>query len=153
MHPPLICRFVPASWHDDYSYHDALSRAWSWPQAIVNVEHDNEFSPALTEELLSCPQPLCTHAYRLYVPVKCWAHGRIVNAQTWSCEWVQQGAEFAEFSGIGFCKIAPEARTGPLARRPWRELERSVHEAVEGPWHIHWGADGQGIDHDHKEPR
>lgn len=102
----------------------------------------------LIMDLLSCPEPLCSHAYRMYLPLECWAHGTLVNKQTTTVEWALGGEDFVEYSGIGFCKIMPEARTGPLERASWRELEQSVNRAVRGPWHLHW----PGVEHYHKEP-
>jgi hypothetical protein len=59
--------------------------------------------------------------------------------------WITEGIERAAYSGIGFCKIAPEARVRPLERDTWRGLEWQVNAATEGDWHVHW----EPIEHHH----
>jgi hypothetical protein len=144
-----LVRFVPTERDGDYAYHAALAAAWETGETVVNIEWDMQVNADLLMDLLSCPQPLCSHAYRMYLPREYWAHGRVVNATTLTIDWCERGDLFAEYSGIGFCKIAPEARSGPLVRRPWPELEQAVNASVRGLWHLHWPA----IGHDHKEAR
>ena len=57
---------------------------------------------------------------------------------------VQPGDEFADWSAIGFVKIAPEARIAPLAECHWRQMEDAIDKAVKKPWHLHWIRDDQG---------
>jgi len=113
---------------------------------IVNVEHDMEYSDRLARELVACDHPLCTHAYRMHLPRECWAHGAVANAATLTVAWGSEGEEWAEFSGVGFCKIVPSARVAPLERCPWWEVEGTVNATVRGPWHVHWPA----VEHYHR---
>lgn len=126
-----------------------MSAAWQGRGALVNVEHDMECSNALAWDLLGCPHPLCTFAYRMYLPRECWAFGRLVNSRTLTVEWGSEGDEWAEWSGIGFCKIERSARRDSLPRTEWRGVEAAVNRAVDGPWHVHWPA----VAHYHEEPR
>ena len=150
-----VHRFAPMAGYDRYSYWESFTRLWSDPDvgAIINVEHDMEYSDDLARELEACPEPLCTHAYRMYLPRVYWAHGyapddaRRLTGE--GIQWAVQGAERCDWSAIGFCKIAPEARTAPLARTEWPGVETSVNNAITGTWHIHW----PGVAHYHREPR
>ena len=150
MTDPLICRFVPMKWHDDYSYWAILARHWEWRAPIVNVEHDMEWSRELAEDLLACPHSLCTHAYQMHIPRDHWAHGHESEHEGMrrlasGIQWVSQGEEWAGYSGIGFCKIAPSVRVADIERVPWPSVEQMVNRAVRGPWHIHW----PGVQHYH----
>lgn len=56
-------------------------------------------------------------------------------------DWIEPGDEWAEWSSIGFCKIAPEARSAPLDRMFWQWLEHGINRVVSSDgtrWHIHW---------------
>lgn len=56
-------------------------------------------------------------------------------------DWIKPGDEWAEWSSIGFCKIAPQARSLPLDRMFWQWLEHAVNRVVSADgtrWHIHW---------------
>lgn len=153
----MIYHFIPGPEHDSYEYWRGLSALWDTDHSIVNIEHDMEVSVGLVAGLLSCPRPLCSHAYRMHVPRDYWAHGhwpesegeRLVGS---GINWIDEGDPFAGYSAIGFCKITPEARIAPLERVDWRGCELAVNHAVRGPWHIHWPAinhyhtkDGQRI--------
>ena len=139
-------------------YGMALASIWQQDAAIVNIEHDHPATPELVAELLACPHPLCTHAYQMHLPTTYWAHS--TRADAMDGFWIEQGAEWAAYSAIGFCKIAPEARTRPLGPAVWQAVELEVNNATTGPsadskWHVHWNGagTGQGIEHFHKEPR
>lgn len=126
---------------------------WASNRVLVNIEHDMECSRELVAELLTCRHPLCTHAYRMYLPRTYWAHGRVTDYRLRETgegiQWAAEGQEWADWSAIGFCKVGPEARVAPLARTEWSGVETAVNLAVGERWHIHW----PGVEHYHKEPR
>lgn len=109
---------------------------WLDGRPLVNIEHDMECSQSLVDELLACPHPLCTHAYQMHIPRDYWAHSH--DRDGMDGFWIAEGEEWATYSAIGFCKIAPEARVRPLERDSWRGVEMQVNRAVEGRWHVHW---------------
>lgn len=143
----MIYRFVPTPRDDEYEYWRGFARAWAASAVIVNVEHDMQYTPALAAELLHCPHPLCSHAYQMHIPRDYYAHSH--NRDGMDGFWIGHGKEWAVYSAIGFCKITPEARIGPLERDTWRGVEWRVNAATQGLWHIHWGPDGEGIEHYH----
>jgi hypothetical protein len=141
----LLYRFIPAPWNDDYDYWRGFERKWTADDVIVNVEHDMECSGRLLADLLACPHSLCTHAYLMHIPKTHFAHS--TRADAMDGFWIGEGEEWAAYSGIGFCKIAREARTRPLGRMTvWRGVELAVNNATTGPWHVHWPA----IEHHHR---
>jgi hypothetical protein len=142
-----IHRFLHTDADDDYAYWRSLAALWVSTDTLVNVEHDHPFSEALVSELLSCPHPLCTHAYLMHVPRMHYAHS--TRADAMDGFWISEGDEWAAYSAIGFCKIAASARVRPLARTVWRGVELEVNSAATGSWHVHWGVDGHGIEHYH----
>lgn len=134
---------------DEWDYWRGLAVLWDGPRTVVNVEHDMEFSDALVADLLDCPHPLCTHAYRMYLPTEHYAHNvslsgwhpPIDNISQYTARgicWIGPEDEWADFSAIGFCKIAPEARASSLRRDAWMGVELSVNAAVNCRWHVHW---------------
>lgn len=139
---------------DGFGYWAALNQAWGSPDVIVNVEHDMEYSDELEQELLDCPHTLCTHAYRMHhiatLPKGFWAHMTAGPA----IDWVSPGVEWASWSALGFCKIAPEVRGVPIARASWQVLEQEVNVALRAcmrplRWHVHW----PGVEHYHYADR
>lgn len=162
----IVNRFIPCEWHDRYSYWRSLDRLWQNPTVgtIINVEHDMEYSTELARELEACPEPLCSHAYRMYLPREYFPHGYCYTEAAWQegsdIAWTAEGHRHVDWSAIGFCKIAREARVKPLERAEWPGVETSVNRAVRGPqrgveqalrdrWHIHW----PGVEHYHRESR
>lgn len=157
--PLLIASYLPGEGHldserfevrpvlceDEFSYWRGLAAGWGSDRALVNVEHDIEWSDEHIAALLDCPEPLCSWAYRCH-----WAStgidGGVIAAGTGARDiarhpdayYLQGGEEWAAWSAIGLVKIAPEARVGPLRREPWNMLELAVEDAVRGPWHTHW---------------
>ncbi len=110
-----------------------------------------ECSDELIQALLGCPHPLCTHAYKLYWPSTHamrphYGHSVGRKAHIGGGKWVEPNAEWAHYSGIGFCKITPEARVRPLRREHWSLLDIQVTAATEGRWHIHWPS----VEHYHR---
>lgn len=152
--PPVSRRFRLVSWRceDDYDYWCGMVRLWvGRQQTIVNVEHDMEYSDDRVQGLLDCPHPLCSYAYRLRPPHAHFAHNvsragwhppidQISRYTALGIDWVDPGAEWADFGGIGFCKIRPSARVAIPPAAPWQWLEMSVHASIRGRWHLHWPA-------------
>lgn len=133
-----LYQFLPPNDDDGLGYWRGLSALWDSPDTIVNVEWDMEFSPALVDALLACPHPLCTHAYQMHIPRTYYAHS--ARRDGMDGFWLGKGVEWAAYSAIGFCKIAPQARVRPLARDVWRGVEMQVNAATDGPFHVHWPA-------------
>lgn len=127
---PALCR-------GDADYYYALAAVWESDLTIVNVEHDIEVSDRHLDELLACPHPLCSFAYQCHFASTGQAESIIAAGTGDWAHHLQGGEEWADWSAIGLVKITPEARTGPLAYRSWQDLERSVHNAVTRPWHMH----------------
>ena len=148
-----VHRFAHGPADDRYAYWRSLAAVWASTDILVNVEHDNEFSQSLVSALLACSHPLCTHAYRMHVPRSHWAHGWAPQdarrERGERVQWIERGEEWADYSAIGFCKIAPEARIGPLAHCEWPGVELAVNNATAGLWHVHW----PGVAHHHTEAR
>jgi hypothetical protein len=130
---------------------------WGGTHTLINVEHDHECSDDLIQELLDCPEPLCSHAYTLFMPstggLPHYAH-RTGPKPPAGGEWIKQGDEWADFGGIGFCKITPQARVRPLAQSSWQVVDCAISKATDARWHVHWqqGPSGPvGVEHYHYE--
>jgi hypothetical protein len=117
-----------------------MQALWPSDKAIVNVEHDMEVSDELIQQLLDCPHPLCTFAYKLYWPSTHQAQPHYAQRDGGPNygEWIKEGVECCGFSGIGLCKIAPEARACPLADSHWSTVDCAISRSTEGDWHVHW---------------
>lgn len=139
LHSPIL--------RGELDYWRALNAHWASDRTLINVEHDMEFSDELVRGLVECPHPLCTYPYRCYLRDREY----YVYTPTVDGWWVEEGTEWADTSTLGFCKIAPEARTRPLRRIIWKFLEHSMCAAVTGfsqvepdpvanrrAWHVHW---------------
>lgn len=132
---------------DDFDYWRLLASAWDSDATLVNVEHDVEATDEHIAALLDCPNPLCSWAYRCNW-ISTGLEGGVIAAGMGArvadsftppnAYYLQGGEEWAAWSAIGLVKISPEARTGPLRREPWSRLELAVHDAVAGPWCVHW---------------
>lgn len=134
----------------ELSYWGGLSSQWDSDHTLINVEQDMEFSDQLVAELADCEYPLCAYPYQVYPN----ALGRFIYCATRTVPgldpdghpndpvWIEPGDEWAVWSSIGFCKIAPAARVRPLDSMFWQYLEHSINR-VTGKyaglqWHIHW---------------
>jgi hypothetical protein len=134
---------VPILCVEPEDYHAGVARWWDSDRTIINVEHDMEVSDELIQGLLDCPEPMCSWAYWLGIPSggPHWAH-RTGRKPPCGGVWVQEGDEWADYGGIGFCKITPEARVRPLPEQTWQFVDIAVAEATDLRWHLHWPAVG-----------
>ena len=126
-------------------YWRGLAEHWDHPGPLVNVEHDIEVTDEHVAALLACPEPLCSWAYECH-----WAstgldhdviaagNGRRDPRSNPDPDCLVGGEEWAAWSAIGLVKLTADVRVGPLRREPWQRLELAVHDAVRGPWHMHW---------------
>lgn len=132
----------------EFDYWRGIADAWGHGGPLVIVEHDMECTDELITELLDCPRSLCTHAYLLY-----WVSTGQADphyAHHVGGIWITAGGPDAEYSGIGFCKINPEARIPLVSLDPdhephWSHVDRAVNRAITCRWHVHW----PGVDHNH----
>ena len=127
-------------------YHAGVARWWDSDRTIINVEHDMQVDHELIQGLLDCPHPFCSWAYWLGIPSggPHWAH-RTGKQPPCGGVWIETGDEWADYGGIGFCKITPEARVRPLPEQTWQFVDIAVFQAVDERMHIHWPA----VAHDH----
>ena len=142
----------------EFDYCFGLQEAWMTDKIVVNVEHDMEFSDELVDGLVNCPWPLCAYAYQVWpTALQRWIYCATSKKTNGLLSWLNKGDEWAYWSSIGFCKVAPSARAKPLDLIFWQYLEHSVNRAVgkygDGKgagldWHIHWN-EGIGIEHYH----
>lgn len=131
----------------DTDYSQGWQALWDTDLTIVGVEHDHEVSDELVQGLLDCPHSLCAWAYLLHMPSTGGAsHYAQRDGGPNYGDWIKPGVRWCGFSGIGFCKIAPEARVRSLAESPWQIVDCAISRATDGDWHVHWPA----IDHFHR---
>jgi hypothetical protein len=146
---------VPICCEDPLDYHAGVARWWDSDRTIINVEHDHEVSDDLIQQLLDCDCALGTWAYWLGIPSggPHWAH-RTGKQPPCGGVWIETGDEWADFGGIGFCKIEPSARVRPLPEQTWQFVDIAVFQAVDERVHVHWkpDADGNlvGVEHFHR---
>lgn len=130
-------------------YHRGLQSVWEDGFTLCVVEHDMEVSDDLIASLLGCPEPFCTWAYALYFPSTSRPEPhyaqRVGLKPPAGGDWVSEGESWCHYTGIGFCKIAPEVRVRPLESCHWSHLDVSVAKACDGRVHIHWPE----VEHDH----
>jgi len=140
--------------HSDTDYFKGLSSVWSDPFRLIVVEHDIEATDDLVQDLLDCPFSLCSFRYNLYwpstskptpqyaqradPPANCAPRSKYLGTP------VDDSAEFADFSGLGFVKISPECRVGVLSECHWAHCDIECNAAIVGRWHLH----GEVV-HDH----
>ena len=142
----------------EFSYWQGVSSVWQKGLTVVNVEHDMEFSDDLVAGLLDCPHDLCAYAYSVYPTalgryIYCATRDRITDEEFDQGKrpgWITGPAdEWADWSSIGFCKIAPAAQTAPLDKMFWQWFEHCINRvttatvqqgslAIRRRWHIHW---------------
>jgi hypothetical protein len=142
---------------DPFDYWRGVEAHWASSETLCVVEHDMEVSDELIQSLLDCPHGLCSWAYWLGIPSggPHWAH-RTGRKPPCGGVWVETGDEWADYGGIGFCKITPEARVRPLAKawdaeleawRPhtWQSVDVAVFASIDVRVHLHWPA----VEHQH----
>lgn len=143
----------------EFDYVNGLQEVWLSDKTMVNVEQDMEYSDELVDGLINCPWPLCAYAYTVY-PTKLGHYIYCATSRKSDDEvsWLTEGEEWALWSSIGFCKIAPDARVKPLDRLFWQWVEHSINRIVgvyqnaggaNLSWHIHWPA----VEHYHDYER
>jgi hypothetical protein len=138
---------VPIRCIDPLDYWRGVEVWWQSRRTIVNVEHDMECSDDLIQTLLDCPEPFCTWAYFLGKPSggPHWAH-RTGRQPPCGGVWIEEGDEWADFGGIGFCKIEPSVRVRELGEQTWQFVDIAVFASVQRQVHVHWPA----IEHRHQ---
>jgi hypothetical protein len=143
-HPvqPVECR-------GDCDYWAALDALWGTDLTIVNLEHDLEVTDEHLDELVACEHPLCSWTYQCHFASTGQPESIIAAGTGDWAHHLQGGEEWADWSAIGLVKITPRARTGPLVCRTWQHLERSVHNAVRRPWHMHGNTPDKHLIHHH----
>ena len=134
-------RVVPILCRDPLDYWRGLAEWWDSDETLVNLEHDIEATDDQVDELLDCQHSLCSWAYRCHwastgLPHDVYAHG--TGDRYRNTHYLTGGEPWADWSAIGFLKIGPGARVGPLAPATWSEVELSIEAAIDGPVHMHW---------------
>lgn len=132
---------VPVCCVDPLDYWRGVEAHWGSDDTLCVVEHDMEVNDELISELLDCPHPMCSWAYWLGIPSggPHWSHRTGLKPPCGGV-WIQEGEEWADFGGIGFCKIAPEVRVRPLPESTWQFVDIAVFSAVDLRCHVHWPA-------------
>lgn len=147
----------PITCSGPFDYWRGVLAAWNTDETLIIVEHDMECSDGLIQALIDDPHPLATFAYPLY-----WAStgkpdpqyaqrvGEFPPDRKYLGTPISEGDEWADYSGIGLCKIAPEARLEliPYGDEPeshWQHVDMAVNAAVKGRWHVLWPE----VDHRH----
>ena len=137
------------------NYWEGVAEWWDSDRVIVNLEHDVECSDELIQTLLDCDCAFGTWAYWLGIPSggPHWAH-RTGKQPRCGGVWIETGDEWADFGGIGFCKITPEARVRPLEETDWTGVDCAVSRATDSRVHVHWKRDESGslsgVEHFHR---
>lgn len=136
----------PIECSEPEDYWRGVAEWWDSYDVLINVEHDMQVSDDLIGALLDCPEPLCTYAYWLGPSSggPHWAH-RTGRQPPCGGVWIEEGDEWADFGGIGFCKIAPEVRVRALPEQTWQFVDIAVFASVQRQVHVHWPA----VRHDH----
>jgi hypothetical protein len=100
-----------------------------------------EVSDDLVAELLGCKHRFCSFKYQLYWPSTSKADPHYAQRTGLKPpaggEWVGADASWCDYTGIGFCKIAPECRVGALAESHWSHLDTAISHACVGRVHLH----------------
>jgi hypothetical protein len=132
---------VGISCSDPLDYWRGVEAHWESDETLIVVEHDMQVSDDLIQGLLDCDCAFGTWAYWLGIPSggPHWAH-RTGRQPPCGGVWIEEGEEWADFGGIGFCKIAPEARVRPLPESTWQFVDIAVFASVQQQVHVHWPA-------------
>jgi hypothetical protein len=145
---------VPVPCRESLDYYNGVLPWWSTSRTICIVEHDMQVDDDLIQQLLDCPEPFCSWSYWLGLPSggPHWAHRTGLKPPCGGV-WIETGDEWADFGGIGFCKIEPSARVRPLEETDWTGVDCAVSRATDCRVHVHWKRDegGQcvGVEHYH----
>lgn len=140
---------IPCRADEPLDYWRGLSSVWDEGFSLFLVEHDSVVDDDLIQTLVDCKWRLATYAYPLHWPsthrVEPHFAQRTGLLPPAGGEWINEGDEWCDYTGIGFCKIAPEVRVGALEETHWSHLDASVSKAIVGRWRVLWPA----IEHDH----
>jgi hypothetical protein len=136
---------IPIQCVGEHDYSRAWQQWWQTSHALIGVEHDHDPTDEQITELLDCPHPFCVFAYLLHIPSTGGpSHYAQRHGGTNYGEWIEQGEEWCDFSGIGLCKIKPEARVRRLESSSWQEVDCRISDATDCKVHVHWKRDEQG---------
>jgi hypothetical protein len=128
----------------DSDYSRSAQAAWSVDEPLILIEHDMEVSDDLIQRLLDDLAPLVTHAYLLHwvssgkPAAYCQRVGDFPPGRRYLGQPIEEGVTVADFTGLGFCKISPEARARPLEESSWQFVDTAVDAAVDGRWRVLW---------------
>lgn len=143
LHPEIDIVDVECSGLNDYA--DAVRNLWNGPHTLINIEQDLEPDEGMIEELLECPEPLCSQMYWLAAlstgrteSLYCAFVGQVNNLRP-----VEHGEEYADLSGLGLIKLTAEARKaiGMPDQVRWNELDYNLATRIKAAglrWHCHW---------------
>lgn len=108
---------------------------------LIVLEGDKEPTPGMLGDLAACPHDLCAQAYRIY-PCTTGLHEPVYAQQlvtTVAPWWIEEGAPWAEATGLGLVKIGP----GLLPRLPEGEpfagdFDWRIIRPLGARVHVHW---------------
>lgn len=131
---------------------------WDHPGTIVNLEHDLVPTLEALDELIECPQELCTQGYKIY-PLSTARKGEVfaqrlaANDPARYDRWIAEGDLYADFTGLGFVKIDHQARSVLMPptedETTWTGWDFTLSNSfykLGKCWHVHWPA----ITHNHR---
>jgi len=145
------------SCEDPFDYWRGIFNEWNTNATLVIVEHDMQVSDELINQLLADPNPLVTFAYQLFwvstgkaAPeyaqrVSDFLPADVPPDRKYLGQAVHEGDMWADFSGLGLCKIAYGARCQTLTESSWQHLDIAVNAAIKGRWRVLWPA----VNHHH----
>lgn len=92
------------------------------------MDNDCQVSDENIDNLLACPEPLCTWQFPLN-----WASG------CWPSKLIQEGdgTGYSDYSPMGLVAVRPEARILWQMPHHWRDAEMAMCACVKGRWHLH----------------
>lgn len=131
---------------EPFDYWRGIFEEWDTDRTLIIVEHDMEVSDDLIARLLAEPHPLVSFAYPLYwvstgkgEPQYAQRVGDFPPDRKYLGTPVREGDAWADFTGIGLCKISPQARQhGPPRQASWQHVDMAVNAAISGRWRVLW---------------
>lgn len=120
---------------DPYGYWAGLFCRWHDGRTWLVIEHDIEPSIGLVEEMLECPETMCTRPYATGPG----QHEAVAQFEAGRVPW-------SVAASLGCTKIAPAARAHPWPLpQPvhWSRLDTELTSRMTRlpgeMWHLHWG--------------